>query len=56
MIYTHVLNKGGRGVTSPLDSPRLQQCAGLGIRDTLRPAAAYQDSPSRARMNAPRDR
>jgi len=20
MIYTHVLNKGGRGVTSPLDS------------------------------------
>ena len=24
MIYTHVMNKGGRGVTSPLDRPKLE--------------------------------
>ena len=25
MIYTHVLNKGGRGVSSPLESPAQSQ-------------------------------
>jgi hypothetical protein len=31
MIYTHVLNKGGRGVRSPLD--RLEQpAAGYAVR------------------------
>jgi integron integrase len=34
MIYTHVLNKGGRGVTSPLD--------GLGRNILREPAAAYR--------------
>jgi hypothetical protein len=29
MIYTHVLNKGGRGVTSPLDSTQFNASAGL---------------------------
>ena len=34
MIYTHVLNKGGRGVVSPLDGPQ---------RNTTRePRAAYR--------------
>ena len=44
MIYTHVLNKGGRGVKSPLD--RLEQ-----------PAAAYsmqeQEQPPRSRCSRP---
>jgi integrase len=39
MIYTHVLNKGGRGVTSPLDSAQFNAGAGLRIRDSLRRAA-----------------
>jgi hypothetical protein len=38
MIYTHVLNKGGRGVRSPLD--RLEQ-----RRADYRRAAAQSASP-----------
>jgi integrase len=34
MIYTHVLNKGGRGVRSPLD--------GLGGDGVCEPAAEYR--------------
>jgi integron integrase len=39
MIYTHVLNKGGRGVTSPLDSAQFNAGATLSFRATLRPRA-----------------
>ena len=31
MIYTHVLNQGGRGVASPLDGLRRRQCRRLNI-------------------------
>ena len=37
MIYTHVLNKGGRGVRSPLDG--LGGSGGAGVRE---PAAEYR--------------
>jgi integron integrase len=43
MIYTHVLNKGGRGVNSPLDSPRFVGGAGSGRRDSLRDGAGYPE-------------
>ena len=36
MIYTHVLKKGGRGVTSPLDSPQFDSRATLTFRDIVR--------------------
>ena len=43
MIYTHVLNKGGRGVTSPLDSPQFNARATLPFGDISRPGANEQD-------------
>lgn len=39
MIYTHVLNKGGRGVTSPLDSAHFTSSASLPSNVILRPGA-----------------
>jgi integron integrase len=39
MIYTHILNKGGRGVRSPLDSPQLNGGATLPFGDSSRPGA-----------------
>jgi len=45
MIYTHVLNKGGRGVTSPLDSAPWNG-AGLRCRDSLRPGAGESRPPT----------
>ena len=38
MIYTHVLNKGGLGVSSPLDRPRKVVAKETGIRTTERSA------------------
>jgi hypothetical protein len=49
MIYTHVLNKGGRGVTSPIDSTQFSGGAGLQNRDTLRSGAGYPESSERAK-------
>jgi hypothetical protein len=46
MIYRHVLNKGGRGVTSPLDFPQFDSGATLTFRDILRLGANEQDSQS----------
>jgi integron integrase len=43
MIYTHVLNKGGRGVTSPLDSQQSDSRATLTFRDNLRIRANEQE-------------
>jgi len=43
MIYTHVLNKGGRGVTSPLDSSQFNGGAVLPFRDSLRRGAGEQN-------------
>ena len=43
MIYTHVLNKGGRGVKSPLDSPQFNARATLPFGDISRPGANEQD-------------
>ena len=42
MIYTHVLNKGGRGVRSPLDSPQLNGGATLPFGDSSRNSANEQ--------------
>jgi hypothetical protein len=39
MIYTHVLNNGGRGVTSPLDTAQLNSGAMLSFPATLRSRA-----------------
>jgi hypothetical protein len=36
MIYTHVLVKGRRGVTSPLDSPQFNVSATLSLGDSSR--------------------
>lgn len=44
MIYTHVLNKGGRGVTSPLDSAQINDRATLTFRDIVRLRANEHDS------------
>ena len=43
MIHTHVLhvlNKGGRGVTSPVDSAQFHSGAVLRLRDSLRTGAS----------------
>ena len=45
MIYTHVLNKGGRGVTSPLNSTQFNAGAGLRCRDSLRSGAGESGPP-----------
>jgi integron integrase len=47
MIYTHVLNKGGRGVTSPLDSAQLNAYAALKLPDRLRTGAGYPSVSAR---------
>jgi integron integrase len=44
MIYTHVLNKGGRGVTNPVDSAHFTGGATLPIGDSLRPCANQHGS------------
>ena len=44
MIFTHVLNKGGRGVTSPLDSPQIDTRATLSFHDIVRARANEQDT------------
>jgi len=44
MIYTHVLDKGGRGVTSPLDSPQFNDSAMLPSGDISRYGANEQNS------------
>jgi len=41
MIYTHVLNKGGRGVTSPLDTLCQSPRAGFAAVDRLRNRAGF---------------
>ena len=43
MIYTHMLNKGGRGVRSPLDSPHFNTPATLPPGDISRPGASEQE-------------
>jgi integron integrase len=45
MIYTHVLNKGGRGVTSPVDSAQFAGGAGSPIGDSLRRSAGEHGAP-----------
>ena len=40
MIYTHVLNKGGRGVKSPLDFPQFNGSATLSVGDSSRNGAS----------------
>jgi site-specific recombinase XerD len=52
MIYTHVLNKGGRGVTSPIDSTQFHAGATLTNRDSLRAGANEQDQRSRTKSAA----
>jgi len=52
MIYTHVLNKGGRCVISPLDSAQFDSGATLKIRDSLRPGARYADPAGEAKTGA----
>jgi integron integrase len=47
MIYTHVLNKGGRGVTSPIDSTQFNGGAGLQMRDSRRSGAGYSEFSAR---------
>ena len=42
-IYTHDLNKGGRGVTSPLDSPQCNGGAMSPFGDSSRPGASEQE-------------
>ena len=39
MVYTHVLNKGGRGVSGPLDSTQFHSGAGLRLPNSLRHGA-----------------
>ncbi len=46
MIYTHVLNRGGRGVRSPLD----------GMRAPSLPLSGYPSGPSRRNTGSGRDR
>ena len=48
MIYTHVLNKGGRGVTSPLDSTRFSGRATLKFPDSLRCGAGQPGALARS--------
>jgi len=48
MIYTHILNKGGRGINSPLDSAQFDSGATLKIRDRLRSGAMYADPAGEA--------
>jgi len=43
MIDTHVLNKGGRSVKSPLDSPQFNGGAMLPFGDSSRPGASEQE-------------
>jgi hypothetical protein len=38
MIYTHVLNRGGRGVKSPADEPQVGAC---GVEDAMRGTAEH---------------
>jgi integrase len=45
IIYTHVLNKGGRGVARPLDSIQFRGSASLPCRDSLRRGADYSCRP-----------
>lgn len=51
MIYTHVLNRGGLGVRSPLDGPPSQPG-----RQAPRSGAAASDGPSRRGLGMPKPR
>ena len=44
-FITHVLNKGGRAVTSPLDSAQFNARATLRFGDSSRPGANEQGTP-----------
>jgi integrase len=54
MVYTHVLNKGGRGVTSPFDQPRSNPI--LSRKRTQRNPLRYQHpiKLARVRLQNPR--
>jgi hypothetical protein len=54
MIYTNVLNKGGRGVTSPVDSVQFAGGARLPIGDSLRRSANQHGSPDLPQNGATR--
>jgi integron integrase len=45
MIYTHVLNRGGRGVISPLNASLLLQISNPSLELEPRPASAPEPSP-----------